>query len=85
MNDNKVYWRCSRRGMLELDVFLTEFFHHHYKTLSAIDQQTFIELLEEDDPKLFAWLLGSEQAPEKYLHLCKKINANVQQVNTVSS
>lgn len=74
-----MYWRCSRRGMLEVDIFLTAFLHGRFAKLQSAEQELFAELLEEDDPALYAWLLGSEEAPDKYKHLCQLIRSNVQQ------
>ncbi len=54
----KIRWRCTRRGMLELDELLGKFFDQHFKSLSAAEQKLFIELLEKPDPVLFDWLLG---------------------------
>ena len=77
MNSNQVYWRCSRRGMLELDVFLTRFFHSKFFKLPLEEQQLFVDFLEEDDPMLFDWLIGVKKAPGKYQDLCSKIRDDV--------
>lgn len=41
--------------MLELDLLLLPFFEQAFESLSADQQNTFIELLEQDDPDLLAW------------------------------
>ena len=51
---NRLRWR-SRRGMLELDLLLLPFFDEVYRDLEDGQQQTFVELLEEDDPDLLMW------------------------------
>lgn len=51
---NKLRWR-SRRGMLELDLLLLPFFDEVYRDLDEARQQTFVKLLEQDDPDLLAW------------------------------
>ena len=55
-------WR-SRRGMLELDVLLEPFTSEALAELSAADQQTYIKLLECEDPDLFCWFM-SDKRPE---------------------
>lgn len=52
---SQVRWHC-RRGMLELDTLLTNFFDSHYDTLSVKQQQAFAELLTHSDPELMDWL-----------------------------
>lgn len=54
-------WR-SRRGMLELDVLLEPFTTEALPELSEEDQQTYIQLLECEDPDLFRWFM-SDQRP----------------------
>lgn len=49
-------WRC-RRGMLELDVIFHRFFEKRYPHLSADQQKLFSQLLEQEDPTLFDWLV----------------------------
>lgn len=51
---------ASRRGMLELDLILVPFVENCFKTLSAEDQQRYIDLLESEDTELFAWFLGRQ-------------------------
>lgn len=68
-NIAKLRWAC-RRGMLELDVLLGNFLEDVYPGLSEADKILFIRLLEQPDPQLFAWLLGSEvpkDADTKYI------------------
>ncbi|MCT7941124.1 MULTISPECIES: succinate dehydrogenase assembly factor 2 [Shewanella] len=63
MNIARVRWAC-RRGMLELDVLFQPFVETHYQQLPDNDKQTFIRLLECEDPELFAWFMGHEQCPD---------------------
>ncbi|MGD0465822.1 MAG: succinate dehydrogenase assembly factor 2 [Gammaproteobacteria bacterium] len=51
-------WQC-KRGMLELDEILLDFFTVHYKNLTGIKQQAFDLLLQENDADLFSWLFGN--------------------------
>ena len=56
-NTNHIRWQC-RRGMLELDEMLLNFFINHYQQLSVTMQQIFSNLLQESDADLFDWLIG---------------------------
>lgn len=47
-----------RRGMLELDEILLNFFNLHYKDLSSFEQQQFSYLLQQEDADLFNWLFN---------------------------
>ena len=53
----RLRWAC-RRGMLELDVLLGNFLEEAFVRLPATEQNTFIELLNNQDPDLFMWLTG---------------------------
>lgn len=55
-NSGRLHWKC-RRGMLELDIFLTRFLKHGYAQLDEDERTLFEELLEESDPVLYSWLL----------------------------
>jgi len=48
----------SRRGMLELDVLLGPFAVHALPLISDDQQQTYVRLLSQQDPDLFAWFMG---------------------------
>lgn len=61
---SQVRWRCHR-GMLELDLILLAFFDQHYDQLSELQQKTFVQLLESNDPQLYAWLLTEERPEDK--------------------
>ena len=56
----KMLWRC-RRGMLELDLLLERFMAEGYDSLTPEQLAIFKRLLEEPDPDLFAWLMGSAE------------------------
>jgi len=59
-NIAKLQWAC-RRGMLELDVILSNFLKEAYLFLSNEDKACFVELLNCPDPVLFDWLMGREK------------------------
>lgn len=56
LEHKRLMWHC-RRGMLELDVLLLPFCREEYLSLSAEDQAKFVDLLECEDPDLFAWFM----------------------------
>jgi antitoxin CptB len=59
MNDEylDLEWKC-RRGMLELDLLLLNFYQTQFPTLSEPEKKLFAQLLNEPDPDLAAWLFG---------------------------
>lgn len=60
MDNNRLHW-ASRRGMLELDLVLMPFLEDAYPHLPLEDQKRYWQLLECEDPELFAWFLGHQQ------------------------
>lgn len=64
--DPKLRWRC-RRGMKEVEEVLIRFFEERYLSLSAVEQSCFADLLDQDDPDLFAWFIHSERPPDQKL------------------
>ena len=63
---NRLRWLC-RRGMLELDAWLSRFLESRYAELPAAQQQAFARLLEQDDMALFDWLTGEAAPPPEFL------------------
>ena len=57
----------SRRGMLELDVLLEPFARNELANLAAHEQQVYIRLLAQQDPDIFAWLMGNAKCPDQEL------------------
>lgn len=55
----RLYWH-SRRGMWELDLLLIPFLEQCYDTLASDDQETFQQLIMEEDQDLFGWLMRRE-------------------------
>ena len=47
--------------MLELDYIFNEFLEKRYKNLTDSQQDDFLTFLGNDDPDLFAWLMGYRQ------------------------
>jgi antitoxin CptB len=70
MNPARVRWGC-RRGMLELDYLLLSFFEDYYMHLSEHEKMSFVSFLEEEDNRLYQWLVKRERSPfpEEYRFL----------------
>ncbi len=64
LEHKRLMWHC-RRGMLELDVLLLPFCREVYPSLNKEDQQKFVELLECEDPDLFAWFMRHQVAEDQ--------------------
>jgi antitoxin CptB len=71
----RLRWRC-RRGMKELDILLTRYLDERYGAAGAQEQQAFQQLLESQDPLIFAYCLGSQRPPEHLAGLIERITAN---------
>lgn len=68
----QIRWRCHR-GMLEVDIILLNFFDRHYVDLPDSDQQSFVELLEKQDPQLWDWFLHPEQVEDRFKRIVRII------------
>ncbi len=69
LDDNELkalQWR-SRRGMLELDVLLEPFTREALADLSEAEQQTYIRLLDCEDPDLFSWFMSGARPADRHL------------------
>lgn len=66
MELNRMRWQC-RRGMLELDLLLSEFLDNRYSTLDPSNRISFARLLDKPDQTLLCWLLGDGSYVESEL------------------
>jgi antitoxin CptB len=62
----KLRWRC-RRGMKELDLLLTRYVDERYRQATPGEQQAFRQLLDTDDPLLYAYFIGGQSPPDAVL------------------
>ncbi len=60
----KILWKC-RRGSLELDLILSNFFQQQYPYLTKSQLKTFDQLLDQQDPQLTSWIFGEEIPPKQ--------------------
>ena len=68
MEKNRLIWG-SRRGMLELDLWLVPFVEVIYPTLEQADKERYHQLLECEDPDLFAWCMGHREPDDAELKI----------------
>ncbi len=60
-NISRLRWLC-RRGMKELDLVMTGYLENYYNNADKVEQSCFRELLDMQDPDLFAMLVGSKSS-----------------------
>jgi antitoxin CptB len=71
----KLRWRC-RRGMKELDLLLTRYVDERYRDATPDEQQAFRQLLDANDPLLYAYFLGRESPSDPVISsLLERITA----------
>jgi antitoxin CptB len=71
---SRLRWLC-RRGMLELDAWLTLFLEMRYSALSSQLQTDFVRLLDQDDMTLFDWLTGEREPSGEFLAVVAAIKS----------
>lgn len=54
---NRLRWRC-RRGTTELDRLFSWYLDYRYLSDDSVMQAQFSDLLQEQDPQLWDWLMG---------------------------
>ena len=59
-DQERLRWRCIRRGLLEVDIALSRFLDERFASLDDAQQQVFAELADWEDHDL--WHLISGQA-----------------------
>ena len=60
----KLIFRSSHRGTKEMDMLLGSFAEKFVPNMSEADLKTYEMLLTENDPNLYNWIIGKEDAPE---------------------
>ncbi len=64
---------ATRRGMLELDVILTPYLQQTFASMNQEAIAHFKSFLEQDDPDLYAWLMGFETPKAEFQELTQNI------------
>lgn len=62
MEKARLKWLC-RRGMKELDVVMERYLAGRYDTAPAEEQRAFVDLLAQEDPQIWSWIMAFEPAP----------------------
>lgn len=67
--------RSWRRGMREMDLILGAFADAELKAMREAEREAYEALLAENDQSLYAWVIGSEEAPERHHAMLHRIRA----------
>lgn len=62
----KLIYRSSYTGTKETDLLLGGFARRHMATLTEAQLESYETLLEIEDPRLYKWISGMEEAPLEY-------------------
>lgn len=84
MQHSKLLWRC-RRGMREMDILLLSYLENHYYLSSEQEKIYFAELLDENDPDIYAWITESSKSDIKYCKIIQTIRKLIQQKHQFTS
>ena len=71
---NRMRW-ASRRGLLELDLFLADFVAYQYPSLNAELKSLYGELMTSADQDMFEWLMGRAEPDESLAPIVSAIQA----------
>ncbi|MDR0735327.1 MAG: succinate dehydrogenase assembly factor 2 [Zoogloeaceae bacterium] len=63
----RLRWRCTRRGMLEVDMVLGRFLEDAFGRLSESEQRAFIELADYDDMALWRLISARDECEDARL------------------
>ena len=64
----RVRLRAWRRGFREADLILGPFADNHAHSMTAAELDRLEELLDQPDPLLYAWIVGTEPTPARFDH-----------------
>jgi len=62
----RLIFRSGHRGLKEMDLLLGGFAARHIADFSMEELAMYDALLEENDPNLYAWIIGREAPPEEH-------------------
>ena len=72
LDRGRIRWRC-RRGMRELDVLLENYLNRHFDQAATPEQAQFLLLLDQEDPDIWAWLIGHAQPPAELANVILRL------------
>jgi len=73
----RLRWRC-RRGTTELDRMLGGYLEQDYAQASSALQLAFSDLLEQQDPDIFDWLMGAQAADVEFVDIVQVLRTKYQ-------
>lgn len=73
---SRLRWLC-RRGMKELDLVMTKYLDNYYEKVSIEEQAEFRQLLDLQDPDLYALILGRKSVAAVGLKLDTRLMQNL--------
>jgi antitoxin CptB len=62
----RIRWRC-RRGMRELDQLMLRYLDQRWQNAPTAERNVFLQLLDCEDDKLWAWFMGRERPKDAQL------------------
>ena len=71
----RLRWKC-RRGMRELDQAMLAYLDHHFDAATEGERHVFEELLDKQEPELYALVCGQRDEP-RYRPVIDKIAATL--------
>lgn len=60
----RLIFRSEHRGTKEMDLLLGSFAKHYVPLFSEAELLEYAQLLTENDPDLYNWMTGQEDAPD---------------------
>lgn len=61
----RLIFRSDHRGTKEMDIILGRFAREHVPTFTEVELCEYDELLRNNDPDLYNWVTGKEDAPKE--------------------
>lgn len=81
LKKSMIQWAC-RRGMLELDIIINNFFDNKFDSLNSLQKKLFFKMLMHEDNCLYQWLIYNKKPKNKNIYkivlLIKKFFSNMQ-------
>ena len=68
--------RSMRRGIKEMDLFLSDFASRELSTMSDAELDHYEIFMEEADLDLYQWISGQTEAPDQFKDLVARISVS---------
>lgn len=60
----RLIFRSDHRGIKEMDIIMGNFARENVWDFTEAQLQAYDDLLQENDPNLYNWIIGKEEPPE---------------------